>query len=78
MKRKWLAIGIILLFVVIPANPITGFSHNRDDTTPPVTICTLYPPEPDGQNGWYINNVTVTLLMYQLVGDLRRTLHPLK
>ena len=32
-----------------------------DDTTPPVTTCSLDPAEPDGQNGWYIGSVTVFL-----------------
>jgi hypothetical protein len=31
------------------------------DTTPPVTFCTLDPPEPDGENGWYISRITITL-----------------
>jgi hypothetical protein len=61
MKRKCLAIGIILLFVAIAVNPITGISHNRDDTTPPVTTISLNPPEPDGENGWYVSDVTVIL-----------------
>jgi hypothetical protein len=31
------------------------------DNTPPVTNHNLDPPEPDGENGWYVSNVTVTL-----------------
>lgn len=31
------------------------------DTTPPVTFCSLNPPEPDGENGWYISRMTITL-----------------
>ena len=31
------------------------------DITPPVTTYTLDPPEPDGENGWYVSDVTVTL-----------------
>ena len=61
MKTKCLAIGIILLFVLIVGNPITGLSSNRDDTTPPVTTISLNPPEPDGENGWYVSPVAVTL-----------------
>jgi hypothetical protein len=61
MKRKCLAIGIILLFVGVAINPITGISSNRDDTTPPVTTISFNPPEPDGENGWYVSNVTVIL-----------------
>jgi hypothetical protein len=28
---------------------------------PPVTTISFDPPEPDGENGWYVSNVTVTL-----------------
>jgi hypothetical protein len=34
----------------------------RDDTTPPVTLCVLDPPEPDGENGWYVSKINVTLI----------------
>jgi len=61
MKTKWLAIGIILLFVAIAVNPITGIPNNRDDTTPPLTTISLTPPEPDGENSWYVSKVTATL-----------------
>ena len=61
MKRKWLAIGIILVLIGINGIPSTAEVMEKDDTTPPVTTCTLDPPEPDGQNDWYINNITVTL-----------------
>ncbi|MGH3005210.1 MAG: ThuA domain-containing protein [Gaiellaceae bacterium] len=33
----------------------------RDDVTPPTTTATLNPAEPDGENGWYVSPVTVTL-----------------
>lgn len=32
-----------------------------NDTTPPVTTCILNPPTPNGQHGWYISKITVTL-----------------
>jgi len=32
-----------------------------NDTTPPFTNCTFDPDEPDGENGWYIGNLTVEL-----------------
>jgi hypothetical protein len=32
-----------------------------DDTTPPVSTHTLDPPEPDGNNSWYVSDVNVTL-----------------
>ena len=58
---KWLAVGIILVLIGITGIPSTAEVMGKDDTTPPVTTCTLDPPEPDGQNGWYVNDVTVTL-----------------
>lgn len=62
MKRKWLAFGIILLFIGAGVIPSTGMVLLfDDDTTPPVTICSLDPAEPDGQNGWYVGSVTVFL-----------------
>jgi len=52
----------------------------NNDTMPPVTIHTLDPPEPDGFNGWYVSDVTVTLnatddmsgvkeIIYRIDGD---------
>jgi len=32
-----------------------------DDTTPPVTTISFDPPKPDGENGWYVYSVLVTL-----------------
>jgi len=34
---------------------------SSDDTTPPITTHALNPPTPDGDNGWYVSDVTVTL-----------------
>ena len=34
----------------------------KNDTTPPVTICNLDPPSPDGENGWYVSIINVTLI----------------
>jgi hypothetical protein len=61
MIRKCLAVGIILLFVLLAGSPILGVSYYRDDTTPPVTTISFIPPEPSGQNGWYVYDVTVIL-----------------
>ena len=36
--------------------------YGNDDTIPPFTTHTIVPPEPDGENGWYVNDVNVTLL----------------
>jgi hypothetical protein len=37
------------------------FKIEGDDTKPPETKCTLAPSSPNGENGWYISSVTVTL-----------------
>jgi len=60
LLSKTLVIGVIFLFIGMSFQSSIGFS-NYDDTTPPVTTCTLDPPEPDGLNGWYVSDVTVTL-----------------
>jgi len=39
-----------------------GEGKNSDnDTTPPVTTCILNPLEPNGENGWYVSEITVML-----------------
>jgi len=58
--KKYLAVAVILLFISVSVIPSTGREF-YDDTTPPVTTHALDPPEPEGDNGWYISNVTVTL-----------------
>jgi len=40
----------------------TGNTTLNVDNTPPTTNITLYPSSPDGENGWYISNVTLTLM----------------
>ena len=44
-------------------NELTSFviPYSYYDNQPPVTAHTLDPPYPDGENGWYVSNVTVTL-----------------
>jgi hypothetical protein len=37
-------------------------SRYNYDTTPPVTTAILDPPVPNGENGWYIHDVRVTLM----------------
>jgi len=63
-------------------NPTTIFMDgNKDvtatfkehDTEPPVTICILDPPEPDGDNGWYVSVVTVTLVATDDVSGVEST-----
>jgi len=36
-------------------------SRNDNDTTPPVTTISFGPLYPDGYNGWYVSDVTITL-----------------
>jgi cytochrome c len=65
MKKEWLVktltMGIVVLFICISVTPSIGISNYLDDTIPPVTTISFNPPEPDGENGWYVSNVTVTL-----------------
>ncbi len=41
--------------------PSIGNLQVNNDTTPPVTTHSLNSPEPDGDNGWYVSDVEVTL-----------------
>ena len=59
--KKTLVLGIIVLFVGMSITPSTGNIMFFDDTTPPVTTISFDPPEPDGENSWYVSDVTVTL-----------------
>ena len=59
--KKTLVLGIIVLFIGMSITPSTGNILFFDDTTPPVTTISFDPPEPDGENGWYVSDVTVTL-----------------
>ena len=51
----------MILFISVSVIPLSGNIVSNDDTTPPVTTHSLDPETPDGDNGWYISNVTVTL-----------------
>jgi len=59
--KKGLAVAVILLFFGVSVIPSTGNRLSFDDITPPVTTCTLNPPEPNGNNSWYVSDVEVTL-----------------
>jgi hypothetical protein len=62
LMGKCSAVGIILLFIMVSVIPSTGMVLLfDDDTTPPMTLCSLDPAEPDGENGWYVGSVTVFL-----------------
>ena len=62
MKKTILILGIIFMLVDISLNPTIAVFNSNDDTTPPVTAISLNPPEPDGENGWYVSDVNVTLI----------------
>jgi hypothetical protein len=61
MRRKGIALIVMLLFVGIIINQSIGNMVSFDDITPPVSSHSLNPPEPDGKNGWYVSDVEVTL-----------------
>jgi len=76
LNKGWVVI-VILLFVGMSMLPVSGSisiervstdnqicksnSRNDNDTTPPVTTIYFDPAEPDGLNGWYVSDVTITL-----------------
>jgi hypothetical protein len=77
IARKSMGVFIALLFVGISLAPMmSGLSieksiwdvqlcengvRDENDTTPPVTTISFDPPVPNGQNGWYVSDVMVTL-----------------
>ena len=61
LLRKGLVITVIVLFIGTITPIISGTLVLDDDTTPPVTTNSFDPPTPNGENGWYVSNVTVTL-----------------
>jgi hypothetical protein len=59
--------GIYCLYIDLPLE-IDDFPENNQrelvigiDDTKPVSSHILNPPEPDGENGWYVNDLEVTL-----------------
>lgn len=59
--KKVLAVTVMILFISVSIIPSTGNLLSLDDVTPPVTTHSLSPLKPNGKNGYYISNVTVTL-----------------
>jgi len=59
--KKLIAVTIMILFISVSITTSTGNLLSFNDITPPVTTHSLNPPEPDGENGYYVSNVTVTL-----------------
>ena len=59
--KKIMVLSIIVLLIGMSITSSGGNTIFSDDTTPPVTTCTLDPPGPDGLNGWYVSNVFVRL-----------------
>ena len=73
MFRKGLAVVIIVFFIGMSITPSSGNMMSSDDTIPPVTTHILDPPEPDGLNGWYISDVTITLEAYDEMSGVNTT-----
>ncbi len=71
--KKGVVVAVILLFVSVSVIPSTGNRVSFDDTTPPVTTCTLNPPEPNGNNSWYVSDVEVTLNATDDMSGVNRT-----
>jgi hypothetical protein len=44
-----------------------------DDTYPPITDISFNPPYPDGESGWYVNDVTITLLAKDYLSGINAT-----
>jgi hypothetical protein len=55
-----ISFGIVLLLLGLSFNTSTALSNS--DTTPPVTLIFFDPQDPDGEAGWYVSNVTITLI----------------
>jgi hypothetical protein len=57
--------GINMNIMTDNLHPVKQFWESNvrgnNDTTPPVTTHSLEPPEPDGDNGYYVSDVEVTL-----------------
>jgi hypothetical protein len=77
MNREVLVYGILVLLISIATIPmVESLSIEKyvtierqevnlseiPDTTPPATTIILDPPEPDGNNGYYITNVTFSFI----------------
>jgi hypothetical protein len=54
-------IALQMILILVTAVFTTSAIFTFDDSTPPITICTIDPPEPNGCNGWYVTDVNVTL-----------------
>jgi len=50
-----------VLFTPSSAGSSYNYSAVLVDRTPPITSATVFPPEPDGLNGWYVQAPTVSL-----------------
>lgn len=61
MNSKGIVLVVILLFASLNVILSTRELIFDEHTTPPVTILSLNPPESDGDNGWYLSDVAVTL-----------------
>jgi len=69
--NKLITLGIMLLFLGMTISSSTEIIVSNDDTTPPVTTCTLVPAEPNGLNGWYVRDVEVTLSAWDDISGVK-------
>jgi len=60
--KKGVVVAVVLLFISVSVIPSTGNIVSFDDTTPPNTTHVFDPFYPDGENGWYVSDVGVTLI----------------
>ena len=67
MIKKGLICTVIVLFIVMSISSSSGNIISSDDTTPPVTELIHDPPEPDGHDGWFISDITIS---FEVTDDL--------
>lgn len=51
---------IVLFLIILSVFSASGITISND-TCPPETTFSLDPKDPDGENGWYVNDVNITL-----------------
>lgn len=66
---NWFALVGTILFLGVAVAP----SVVADDIIPPVTTISFNPPEPNGDNGWFICTVTVELIAYDNESGVNHT-----
>jgi len=75
--KKGVVVAVVLLFISVSVIPSTGNRVFNDDTTPPVTTISFDPPTPDGDNGWYVSSIEITLEATDDISGVNATYHRL-